>query len=59
MQATPRRVRELCCSNPALLLVPKGALEAKLKALQMATGLNAEACVGMLSIHMFPDLRLG
>ncbi len=52
-QTNPKRARELCCSSPTLLLVPKGPLEAKLKAMSMATGMDMEACCGMLTVHMF------
>ena len=54
----PRRARELCCRSPALLLVPRTALETKLRAMTAATGLDAEACATMMTTHMFPQLSL-
>ena len=59
MQVSPLRARELSLRSPVLLLVPRLQLEAKLQAMQAATALSAEACSAMLTVHMFPELRLG
>ena len=57
LRVSPRRARELCIRSPALLLVSKIAIEAKLKAMTTATGLDLEACAIMITVHMFPELK--
>ena len=57
VRVSPKRARELCLRSPALLLVSRKTLEAKLRAMTLATGLDPEACAIMVTVHMFPELK--
>ncbi|KAG1676042.1 hypothetical protein FOA52_014907 [Chlamydomonas sp. UWO 241] len=58
LKVGPARVRQLAARSPALLLAPSPALRERLSAMSAATTLDLEACAMMLTVHMFPGVRM-